>query len=55
MKLAVYYPDSWDEMGITVRVSKGTNERFAKVWFEMQEPRDSYEGEVECKLEDDEQ
>jgi len=35
-------------------VSTLPGDTHARVWFEVKEPRDSYEGEVEVRLEDDE-
>ncbi len=53
MKLAIYYPDSWLELGIEVRVSLPRGEGLGKVWFELKQPKECYAGEVEVRLEDE--
>ena len=54
MKLVVYFPDSWNELGINLRYSMPRGRDMGTVWYEMRQPKESYPGEVEVRLEDDE-
>ena len=53
MKLSIYFPDSWTDLGINVRFSMPRGSDEGKVWFELKDPKECYDGEVEVMLEDD--
>ena len=55
MKLCIYYPDSWSELAIDVRVSlpRGDTDRSGVAWWFVKQPTESLPSDVEVRLEDD--
>lgn len=54
MKVAVYYPDSWDEFAIDLRVSMPKGSDTGVEWHLVKIPTETHPSEVQVILEDDE-
>ena len=53
MKLAIYYPDNWEDLAMELRVSLPKGSDQGHVWFEVKEPREHYPEDIKAMLEDD--
>ncbi len=53
MKLSIYFPDSWTDLGLNLRYSMPRGGDKGEVWFELKQPKECYPGEVEIRLEDE--
>ena len=54
MKVAIHYPDSWNEFAIDLRVSIPKGGDKGVEWHLVKEPPETHPSEVEVVIEDDE-